>query len=232
MPTNHPLANETPDGLRQIFDDLLPTLLGTHAFLDALHLQGVERLKLGWTKEAEQVFRLVQQRASKFPDLAAWAWFKEGEIRRAEGACDAARACFVEALRLSPDHPKARILLCPPGEPLRVSVGQQPAWHTTCGKISFYCNDLDLWRYYLGSRPADELWLTPPLKLLEFHPKVLEEVLSNHLSPFGQVVLARSQDCLVRFTGGELLAMILDGEVNFRTVVMKHLNALLSLRQA
>lgn len=212
-------THDNPGALTLLFSNLLPQMLKSHRFLEELHTLAANLHKQGQAALAQDIFRLVRSNAGAFPELEAWAWYKEGEIHMEQGREAEASACFDRTLALSPGHIKLRFLRHPALEPLRISLGKRPNWHPKGIELPFLGNNLELWRYHLHARPADELWISPPQKFLELTPATLDAVLKRYLTEDSVVILALTINRQVRITASELQALLLQGEESYSFAV-------------
>lgn len=226
-PHSRPEEEAPAHSLQALLDQLQGRLLESKVFVEELHLQAVRMQRHSMPQDACRLYRLVRTHAGAFTEIMEWAWYKEGEILWDLGRREEARDCFRQTLRLNPGHIKARLMLHPGNEPLRVCFGERADFPPHGFQVSFPCDNLDLWRYYLGLRPADELWITPPLLLLDFQPSVLATLLGQYVAKDGEIVLAVSQEREVRFAPMELAAMLDTGDAAFNEAVMQRLNSLL-----
>lgn len=129
---------------------------------DQLYRFGLECHRAGRLDLAARAYAAVLAHAEQGPELAAWAQFKLGELLLAKGDAAAARERFLAALELKPDLAKARLLLVPEDERLRVSMGADAAGH-----IAVALDPLDdsLWEYHFARRRPDALRLGVPPEL-------------------------------------------------------------------
>jgi len=184
-------------------------------FLEMMHCHAVDLQRRGLTQAALFLYRRIRACSARTRELEAWTWFKEAEALLQAGDKPAAQNCLARTLAISPRHTKALLLLHPQDKPLAVSYGEKGKAPADCLHLSFPSHDLDSWNYYLGARPADQLWLAPPLRLLEFAPDTLREILTRFVSAGGGLVFAIDGG-LLRLSREECLAMLTAPGESFR----------------
>lgn len=126
--------------------------------LDILYRFGLACQKNGHMDTATHIYEEIIAARVLNPDLAAWAHFKLGELLLDQRAEARAYAHFESALEIKPNHAKARILLTPEHQPLRVGIGEAV---TKEGYITLPMAlwDATLWEYYFSRRRADDVRL-------------------------------------------------------------------------
>jgi len=207
------------DSRLDVFGELLPLMEGNFAFLEELHLQAVTMTHQGLTSQAQEVFRLVRDNAGRFPQLRAWAAFKMAEHLLRSGDALAGQEALRQVLGLHPGHLKTRLLLQPADSPLRVCLGDEP--HPDCPglHVTFNENNPELWDYYFGPRPIDELWMTPPLRLLRMDARTLALAVERHLAPGARVVLPLGRQRRAEFDRSALRDLLGQGRPAFEAAL-------------
>lgn len=122
------------------------------------------------------------------PDLAAWAYFKLGELNLEQGEEALARECFSEAVALKPDHAKARIMLLHADEPLLVSVGESSPLDRHIA-LSMALRDEALWGYYFSRRRPAAVRAALDLGWGRAETAELIAIAARWLAPGGELVL-------------------------------------------
>jgi hypothetical protein len=207
----------------QAYRDVLGILLRDGEFLEMLHRYACELQQQGAVQDAMLLFGHVAGNPDCPGSVRAWARYKQGELFRLAGDRAATDRALDDALDGIPGHVKARLLRFPPGEPLVVVYGQPGPWAPAGIRLDFPCHDLWLWQYYLGNRPADELWIFPALKLLAFEPAVLREVLTRYVADRGTVVFSCSKDQRLSMDKNALLSMVAETGSDFRRLFQERL---------
>lgn len=203
--------------LRDIYDRIRKVLASSEDYLERMHHCAVDMQRDGKLEGAAQLYRHIRSCPGSPLGLQAWTWYKEGEIHRQAGNEIAARECLGHALEASPRHVKARLLLHPADAPLVVCFGLTRKWLPETGyQLSFPYHNLDTWSYYLGTRSADELWVTPPLKVLEFDLRTLKTILERFVAVNGRVVFAISTERKLCMPRAELSDMLSEQAASFR----------------
>jgi hypothetical protein len=219
--------NLNTDAIKSIFESLLPHLMNNHSFLEVLHLEAVQLEKQGQLAIAQHLFRTVQKEATKFTALQSWAFFKDGEILLKTGHEKKATESFNRALELNPNHTKAMLMLHPPHEPLIILFGQKTKWWHFGIHMNFYCNNLELWEYYFQHRKIDQLWIYPPLRIMDLDWSVMSKLAESYISSNGSIILALNQERQVLLSCDELQSIISAGKMHFRLEIETFVEKLL-----
>lgn len=220
--------SQAPESLRSVLASALPLLLDNLDFLERLHLYAVDLQKQGETGAAQSLFQLVRDHADRFPGLKAWAIFKDAEGRQKAGDMAGARQGFRHVLDCNPGHVKARLLLYPAQEQFRVMVGDRPTWPHPALFVPFAIDNLELWNYYFGHRLVDQLWITPPRRLLDWDRAVLAVVIRRHLAPNASIVLAMDNGRAAQLDSARLGEALTAGQTGFRAALEPYFQALLA----
>lgn len=209
--------------LDHAYRDVSRILLQDGAALEMLHRYACELQQQGAVRDAMLVFGHVVGNPDCPGSVRAWARYKQGELFRQAGDSAASDRALDDALDGIPGHVKARLLRFPPGEPLVVVYGRPGPWAPAGIRLDFPCHDLWLWQYYLGNRPADELWIFPALKLLDFDPPALREVLARYVAEDGRLVFSWAKDRRMTMTAGALGDMLDQTGPEFRRAFRERL---------
>lgn len=142
------------DRAEELYQELKHRDTFTPEMVQALYRFGIECHKAGRANMARQAYCAVCGMSDVDRELAAWAHFKHGELLLDLGGSEDAHFHLTRAVELKPDHSKARILLVPDSQPLRVSVGETtpPEGHVEVPMSLF---DASLWEYYFSQRRPD-----------------------------------------------------------------------------
>ena len=172
---------------------------GNEADFETVYWLALGLHKHGHLPEALAVYRCIYEDGRVGASLAAWALFKSGEARLAQGDEEAARLMFVQALRRNPAHAKAAIRLTPPGAPLRVRLAARSAPEPGVQSprdIVVPMDPLDaaLWEYYFSGRRPDRVEMNLCGSLTAGDAARLADVLAGHLAPGGRAVVRRTPE--------------------------------------
>jgi len=167
---------------------------------EAFYLLGVEWHKRGQCDRARAIYDRLLADGRTPVHLQAWSRFKLGELLLDDGREEDARQALALALALKPDLAKARLLLVPAGETLRVRLGD--AADDAAISVPMAPLDAGLWAYYFTRRRPDQISLELPAGagLLEWTR--LGRLLADYLAPGGQARLKGAADEAISATLG------------------------------
>jgi len=163
-------------------------------------LWGLEWHKRGQCDRARAIYDRLLADGRTPVHLQAWSRFKLGELLLDDGREEDARQALALALALKPDLAKARLLLVPAGETLRVRLGD--AADDAAISVPMAPLDAGLWAYYFTRRRPDQISLELPAGagLLEWTR--LGRLLADYLAPGGQARLRGAADEAIPATLG------------------------------
>ena len=210
--------------LNAIVEELQPVLFASERFWEGMHLYAVEQHRQGRLELARMLYETILPRLGPFSELRGWVTFKMAEMALEAGDASAERG-FREALEALPELSKAKIMLAPKNEPLRIVLGREPQWPDQGIPVSFHFNAPELWAYYFGKRPLDVLYISPPALVMRFNCRIFAKVLNEYFAPDGSLVMALSPNNRQSFSVPQLLKLCQDTTL-FRAEMRKTLDAL------
>jgi TolA-binding protein len=159
---------------------------------------GLELHKQQYLEQARAAYEKIAVDVKVDPALAAWAFFKLGEMFLDQGKPKHARVYFSRALQHNPKHSKAAILLTPLDRSLRVYITDrahdQGGKDDNCIVVEMNTVDPELWQYYFARRHPDHVLFRIDMDEGWQKVTILAKLLWHHIAPEGSAEILFSNE--------------------------------------